>query len=91
LTDNFDKYFSNPNSILKIEYNRNDIMCTFCRENIGDEFHYLFIYKHKLIAALRSKFLPKYYTSNPTIHKMNGLLSLVKILLVHSDTCKCAT
>jgi hypothetical protein len=26
---------------------RNDRMCTFCRENIGDEFHYLFICKHE--------------------------------------------
>jgi hypothetical protein len=22
---------------------RNDRICTFCRDNIGDEFHYLFI------------------------------------------------
>ena len=29
---------------------RNDRMCTFCRENIGDEFHYLFICKYELIA-----------------------------------------
>jgi hypothetical protein len=56
-------------------------MCTFCRENIGDEFHYLFICKHELIAALRSKFIPKYYTSNPTIHKMKGLLSLCNVPL----------
>jgi hypothetical protein len=46
-------------------------MCTFCRENIGDEsFNTLFIWKYELIAALRSKCIPKYYTSNPTIHKM---------------------
>jgi hypothetical protein len=32
---------------------RNDIICTLCRENIGDEFHYLFICKHELIDALR--------------------------------------
>jgi hypothetical protein len=38
------------------------------KKNIGDEFHYLFICKHELIAALRSKFIPKYYTSK-------GLLS----------------
>ena len=61
---------------------RNDKMCTFCRENIGDEFQYLFICKHELIAALRSKFIPKYYTSNPTIHKMKGLLSLCKVPLL---------
>jgi hypothetical protein len=58
---------------------RNDRMCTFGRENIGDEFHYLFICKHKSIAALRSKFIPKYYTSNPTIHKMKELLSLCNV------------
>ena len=32
---------------------RNDRICTFCRENIGNEFHYLFTCKHELIAALR--------------------------------------
>ena len=54
----------------------NDRMCTLCRGNIGDEFHYLFICKHQLIAALRPNFIPKYYTSNPTIHKIKGLFSL---------------
>jgi hypothetical protein len=53
---------------------RNDRMCTFCRENIGDEFHYLFICKHELMAALRSTFIPKYYTSK-------GLLSLCNVPL----------
>jgi hypothetical protein len=61
---------------------RNDRMCTFCGENIGNEFHYLFICKHELIAALRSKFIPKYYTSNPTIHKMKGLLSFCNVPLL---------
>ena len=61
---------------------RNNRICTFCRDNIGDEFHYLFICKHELIADLRSKFIPKYYTLNPTIHKMKGLLSLCKVPLL---------
>ena len=61
---------------------RNYRICTFCRDNIGDEFHYLFICKHELIADLRSKFIPKYYTLNPTIHKMKGLLSLCKVPLL---------
>ena len=51
---------------------RNDRICTFSRENIGDEFHYLFICKHELIADLRSKF----------IHKMKGLLSLCNVPLL---------
>jgi hypothetical protein len=61
---------------------RNDRIFHFFRENIGDEFHYLFICKHELIAALRSKFIPKYYTSNPTIHKMKRLLSLCNVPLL---------
>ena len=40
---------------------RNDRICTFCRANIGDEFHFLFICKHELIADFRSKFIPNYY------------------------------
>ena len=62
---------------------RNDRICTFCRDDIGDEFHYLFICKHELIADLRSKFIPKYYTLNPTIHKLKGLLSLCKVPLLN--------
>jgi hypothetical protein len=57
---------------------RNDRICTFSRDNIGDEFHYLFICKHELIADLRSKFIPKYYTLNPTIHKMKELFHSVR-------------
>jgi hypothetical protein len=61
---------------------RNYRICTFSRDNIGYEFHYLFICKHELIADLRSKCIPKYYTLNPTIHKMKGLLSLCKVPLL---------
>ena len=46
---------------------RNDRICTFCRENIGDELHYLFICKHELVVPLRSKFIPKYYNLNFTL------------------------
>jgi len=61
---------------------RNDRICTFCRDNIGDEFYYLFICKHELIADLKSKFIPKYYILNPTTHKMKGLLSLCNVPLL---------
>ena len=61
---------------------RNDGICTFCRDNIWDELHYLFICKHELIADLKSKFILKYYTLNPNIHKMNGLLSLCNVPLL---------
>ena len=61
---------------------RNDRMFTLCRENIGDEIHYLFICKHELIAALRSNFIAKYYTTNPTIHKIKRLLSLCNVPLL---------
>ena len=45
-------------------------------------FYYLFICKHELFVDLRSKFIPKYYTSNTTIYKMKGLLSLCNVPLL---------
>jgi hypothetical protein len=48
--------------------------------------HDKMICKHELIAALRSKFIPKYYTSNPTIHMMKGLLSLCNVSLLKNIT-----
>ena len=45
-------------------------------------FYYLFICKHELFVDLRSKFIPKYYTSNTTIDKMKGLLSLCNVPLL---------
>ena len=62
---------------------REDRLCTLCQDTlVGDEFHYLFICKHPLLHTLRNKFLPKYFTVNPTQYKMFGLLSFCNVSLL---------
>ena len=54
--------------------------CTLCNSNsIGDEFHYLFTCSNENIKKLRKKYIPNYYTSNPNVGKMIGLLSLCNV------------
>ena len=51
--------------------------CPLCdSREVGDEFHYFFICKNDVIRMLRGKYIPNYYTNNPSVHKMKGLLSL---------------
>ena len=51
--------------------------CPLCdSREVGDEFHYFFICKNDVIRLLRGKYIPNYYTNNPSAHKMKGLLSL---------------
>lgn len=62
-------------------------LCQLCNSNlIGDEFHYLFICTHHDITQLRNKFIPKYYTSNPSEYKMVGLLSYCNVQL-YENVC----
>ena len=57
-------------------------ICTFCNDGIGDEFHYLFVCKNYDINALRNKYVPTYYSSNPTKIKLKGLLSFCHVELL---------
>ena len=51
--------------------------CPLCdSREVGDEFHYFFICKNDVIRMFREKYIPNYYTNNPSAHKMKGLLSL---------------
>ena len=51
--------------------------CPLCdSREVGDEFHYFFICKNDVIRMSRGKYIPNYYTNNPSAHKMKGLLSL---------------
>ena len=53
--------------------NRN---CTLCNLNeIGDEFHYLFLCQFPLFKENRSKFLPKYYQHHPNTLKFYQLFN----------------
>ena len=49
-----------------------DRVCTFCQNNeIGDEFHYLFIFEK--FALERSRYIKSYYYHPPNIYKLTQL------------------
>ena len=51
--------------------------CSLCDSlDVGNEYHYLFICKNHELVNLRKKYIPNYYIINPSIIKMNGLLSI---------------
>ena len=49
-------------------------ICHLCENGIGNEFHYLFICPNQGVKALRDKYIPQYYTSNPSEYKLINLL-----------------
>ena len=49
-------------------------LCHLCGNGVGDEFHYLFVCQKEEIMNIRGKYIPKYYTVNPTEYKLQGLL-----------------
>ena len=49
--------------------------CNFCHRNVGNEYHVLFECKNDLLISLRNKLIPVYFTRNPNVHKMYGMLS----------------
>ena len=52
-----------------------------CNENIGDEFHYLFICKSPELVRIRENLIPEYYTWYPNKQKLSGLLSYCNVNL----------
>lgn len=60
---------------------REDRICNLCRNGLGDEFHYLFTCNNTNIKNLRDKYIPQYYTKNPTENKMKGMLSICHVQL----------
>ena len=53
-------------------------LCLLCNINeIGDEFHYLFICKY--LENSRKQFLSSYYYTRPNIYKLNQLLNSKRI------------
>ena len=58
---------------------KKDRICTLCRKAIGDEFHLLFTCTDDYITSQRNKYLPIYYTKNPSNVKMEGLLSICNV------------
>ena len=55
---------------------REERLCPLCTKNdIGDEFHYLFCCPHPLIEENRKVMLPKYFQHHPNIIKMQQLFA----------------
>lgn len=51
--------------------------CHICNSGeIGNEYHYLFECVNNQLRDMRQKYIPSYYTRYPSIHKMNGLLTI---------------
>ena len=49
-----------------------DRLCTYCQSNdIGDEFHYLFICNK--FSTERSRYINRYYYTHPNMYKMTQL------------------
>ena len=60
---------------------RQERTCTFCNDNVGNEFHVFFMCNNDRIVNLRNIYLPNYYVQYPNITKMSGLLSLYNVQL----------
>ena len=54
------------------------------KDEIGDEYQYLFICNNTEIQSLRSKYIPKYYVQNSSVAKMAGIFSLCNSQLLKS-------
>jgi formyltetrahydrofolate hydrolase len=55
---------------------REERKCLFCnKDDIGDEFHYLFDCLHPLIKENRKILLPEYFQHHPNVMKMQELFS----------------
>ena len=62
---------------------RNERLCTLCNSNdIGDEFHYLFICKSQQINLERTKYLKQFYITNPNAYKMDKLFNSKGVSLI---------
>ena len=64
------------------------ILCKFCNDGIGDEFHYLFTCISTDINLLRCKYIPPYFYNNPNVYKMKGMLLICHVQIVLTNVCK---
>ena len=49
-----------------------------CNENIGDEFHYLFICKSPELVRIRENLIPEYYTKNDQDCYLIAMFTFIK-------------
>ena len=62
---------------------RQERICNICeKDQIGDEFHYLF--QCNALEVQRKKYLKRYYRNNPNTYKMNQLFNSEKKTVLSS-------
>ena len=61
---------------------REDRICPFCTNCIGDEFHYLYQCNNESGLALRQTYIPRYYYVNPNYVKMKGMFTICNTVLL---------
>ena len=62
---------------------RSERLCVLCDSNdIGDEFHYLFVCNYPPIDNERTKFIKRYYYVNPNVYKMQKLFESKGVTLI---------
>lgn len=58
-------------------------ICSYCELNdIEDEYH--FVLKCSKYQFLRNQYIPKYYTRNPSVYKLNQLLNSDKVKILNN-------
>ena len=59
---------------------REDRLCTLCNSNeIGTEFHYMYVCQNSQVVKMREKFIPKYFYKYPSETKMKGHLQICNV------------
>ena len=59
-----------------LNIDRNDRLCDLCdKQELGDEFHYLFNCSNAIISDNRKRLLPRYFQHHPNILKLHQLLN----------------
>ena len=58
---------------------REERLCTKCNGNVmGDEFHIMLLCPNEDLVELRSRYIPAFCTTNPTMNKINTLMQCKK-------------
>ena len=66
---------------------REDRLCPLCNNDVGDEYHYLFLCENPSIQTHRRKFIPNYYTIHPNMSKFQGLLTICNVNRLRGLCC----
>ena len=66
-----------------------NVFCRFCRNDIGDSFHYLLVCKH--FENKRKLLIDKYYYTRPNVSKYKQLLCQENVAVLKKTVFVCLT